>query len=167
MKKVNYYLIIPVISLVMLACNSKNQPPNAEAMTGSTEFDMQKATAFIDSINAAFSAEVKRGDSVALAAHYSPDAELMLSNSESIKGKDILSAWGSMIRMGVKDFRFTTTDITGNAGLLVETGTYEMNGANNTLIDKGKYVVVWKQENGEWKLYRDIGNTSLPAVTAK
>jgi len=31
------------------------------------------------------------------------------------------------------------------------------------LMDKGKYVVVWEKRNSEWKLYRDIGSTSMPA----
>ena len=30
------------------------------------------------------------------------------------------------------------------------------------MLDKGKYVVVWENENGSWKIYRDIFNTSMP-----
>jgi ketosteroid isomerase-like protein len=128
-----------------------------------TAIDKQSAKSFIDSINAKFSEEIKRGDSVALAAHYSADAELLFANSEPIKGKDILSAWAGLINMGVKEMNFTTTDITVNADLLAETGKYEILGDKNALIDRGKYLVVWKKENGEWKLFRDMGNTSLPA----
>jgi hypothetical protein len=35
------------------------------------------------------------------------------------------------------------------------------------VIDKGKYVEIWKKENGEWKIYADIWNTSLPPAPAK
>ncbi len=84
-----------------------------------------------------------------------------------MKGTDVLPVWGSMIRMGVKHFTFQTTDITLGGNLLVETGTYEMKAEDQSLIDRGKYVVVWKNKNGEWKLFRDIGNTSLPAPAAK
>ena len=129
-----------------------------------TSFDMQKAKSFIDSVNTRFSQQLRDGDSLALASNYWPDAELLLSNSEPIKGKDIMSAWGATIRMGINDMTFTTTDITGDANFLIETGSYEMRDGSKTLIDRGKYVVVWKQKNGEWKLYRDIGNTSLPPV---
>lgn len=167
MRKTRFYLMVAAISLGMLACNTGNKEETIDTSSGSTAFDMQKARSAIDSINAKFSDELKKGDSAALASHYSTDAMLMLSNSEPIKGKDILSAWGGMIRMGVKDLVLNTTDITGNADLLVETGTYEMKGENNTVIDKGKYVVAWKYENGEWKLYRDIANTNLPAAVSK
>jgi ketosteroid isomerase-like protein len=55
----------------------------------------------------------------------------------------------------------------GNAELLVETGQYEIYGDKSQLIDKGKYVVIWKNENCEWKIYRDIYNTSSPAKASK
>jgi ketosteroid isomerase-like protein len=29
-------------------------------------------------------------------------------------------------------------------------------------LDKGKYIVIWKQEDGQWKLHRDIFNSSMP-----
>ena len=152
--------VIPVIILCLQACNSAN---TKEAETKpDTAVDKQKAKEFIDSINAKFSEEIKKGDSVALATHYSSDAELVFGNYEPAKGKDILSAWGSTINSGVKDAKFITTDITVNAGLLVETGIYEMFGDKSSLLARGDYVVVWKKENGEWKLFRDIGNMRTP-----
>jgi len=59
---------------------------------------------------------------------------------------------------------FATTDITGTQTFIIETGNYEMMNGNKSLIDRGKYVVVWGSRNGEWKLYRDIGSTSMPAA---
>jgi hypothetical protein len=32
-----------------------------------------------------------------------------------------------------------------------------MKDEQNKVKDKGKYVVIWKKENGQWKEYRDIG----------
>jgi ketosteroid isomerase-like protein len=124
---------------------------------------LQKAKAFIDSANINFSQQLQDCDSVALASNYWPDAELLMSNSKPIKSKDIISASGATIRMGINDMTFTTTNITGDVNFIIETGNYEMRDGGESLIDRGKYVVVWKQINGEWKLYRDIGNTSLPA----
>ncbi len=158
-------MLISLISLGMLACNSGNV--TVDAKTTATTFDMQKAKTFIDSINIKFSEEVKRGDSVALAAHYSDDAEMLFAHEETIKGKGILAAWGGMTRMGIKEMSFVTTDITGSGDLIVETGTYEMKVENNVSVDKGKYVVVWKLVNDEWKLFRDIGNTSMSETAAK
>ena len=164
MRKAFFYLIITVF---MMACNADSNEETADTKSDSTAFDLQKARSFIESENAKFSEEMKRGDSTALGSHYASDGWLMFSNSEPMKGKDIVSTWGSVIRMGVKDIKLTTVDLTGNAELLAETGTYEMFGENNANIDKGKYVVVWKPENGTWKIYRDIGNTNLPPPAVK
>jgi ketosteroid isomerase-like protein len=146
----------------LYSCYTGPEEPHSQDISDSPAFDKQKATKFIDSVNKKFTEYIRKGDSVSLAGLYHSDAELLFSNSEPISGQSILNAWGSIIRMGVKEFTFKTTDITGGGDLLVETGSYEMKTAENTLLDKGKYVVVWKQENGQWKLYRDIGNTSLP-----
>ena len=70
-------------------------------------------------------------------------------------------------RMGVKDLKLTTDEVSGNEEQLAETGKYEIYDAENKLLDKGKYVVVWKLVNGSWKMYRDIWNTSMPAAPAK
>jgi len=134
-----------------------------DTVATATAFDLGKARTWIESDNAKFVEEVKKGDSNALAAHYGSDAMAMFDNSEPFKGAAIASAWGSAaIKMGMKDIKVTTVDVVGNADLLAETGMYEMYGAGNKLLDKGKYVVVWKPENGGWKIYRDIGNSNMP-----
>jgi hypothetical protein len=69
--------------------------------------------------------------------------------------------------MGVKDLKLSTEDISGNAKQVVETGRYEIYGDKNKFLEKGKYVVVWKFENGTWKMYRDIWNSSMPVEGAK
>jgi ketosteroid isomerase-like protein len=157
--------IISATSILYLpSCNSDNtKQPTNQAVEQPT-FDMQRAKSFIDSINAKFSEQFAAGDSVALASHYWPDAELLLDNSEPVKGNDILNAWGAAVRSGMKEISFVTTDITGDSLFIIETGNYEMKDAKKSLLDKGKYVVVWQNRNGEWKLYRDIGCTSMPAA---
>ena len=137
MKKIYFFLSASVISLCILSCNSGNSEKASDIKTPASSFDMQWAKSFIDSVNAKISEQFRAGDSAALASHYWPDAELLLSNSEAIKGKDILPAWGSMTRMGIKDFTFSTTDIEGDTEFLIETGNYEMKDEKNTLIDKG------------------------------
>ncbi|WP_207513786.1 YybH family protein [Longitalea luteola] len=164
----NYcFLLLAAGNLFITACenaateNAANNANNANRHTAAA-FDLSKARAAIESDNAKFMEEAKRGDSNALAAHYTTDGWLMFNNAEPFKGKDIVSAWGGVIRMGMKDLKITTQDVIGSAEVLAETGTYEMIGANNKTLDKGKYVVVWKPENGTWKIYRDIGNSSMP-----
>jgi ketosteroid isomerase-like protein len=154
-------LTASVSSLYLISCSS-NTSAETTAKTETATLDIQKAKSFIDSINMKFSEQFAAGDSAALASHYWQDAELLLDNSEPVKGNDIVNAWGAAIRAGIKEISFTTTDITGDSLFIIETGNYEMKDAKKSLLDKGKYVVVWQNRNGEWKLYRDIGSTSMP-----
>ena len=66
-----------------------------------------------------------------------------------------------MIRNSINDntrnLLFTTTAFTGDSVYMVDLGIYEERDDKNNLKNKGRYLVVWKQENGEWKIYRDMG----------
>ena len=163
MTKTYLFIAASLIGFYVSSCNSTNSEKSPNPNTEIPALDKQWAKSFIDSVNKKFSEQIESGDSSALASHYWPDAELLLDNSEVVKGKDILNAWGAVIRMGIKGMAFSTTDIAGSPTLIIETGNYEMKDGKKLLIDRGKYVVVWEKRNGEWKLYRDIGCTSMPA----
>jgi ketosteroid isomerase-like protein len=163
MLKLTLLLTIAFTGFTLLSCNSNNSEQTDNQKNEGPGLDKQSAKAFIDSINTKFSEQLAAGDSTALASHYWPDAELLLDNSEAVKGNDIVNAWGAAIRGGMKEVSFTTTDITGSSTFIIETGAYEIKDGKKNLVDKGKYVVVWEKRNGEWKLYRDIGSTSMPA----
>jgi ketosteroid isomerase-like protein len=165
MKKLYFILPFILIGLCILSCNSDKDNNSKNA---ATSFDIQKAKTFIDSINTKWVEQLKSGDSATLASHYSPDAKILLSGAEPVSGPGILSLWGSIIRGGMTDWKFITTDFEGNSDYLIETGTYEINDVNKKLADKGNYVVIWKkQPGGDWKLYRDVGVSSMPAAPAK
>jgi len=168
MKKVFTQLTVAAALLFMAACNTApTDSKTAETKDTKTSFDPAAAKSSIEAENVKFLEAFKKGDSVAIASYYTDDAWVMPPNSEPVKGADIAALWGSFIRMGVKDFKLITNDVSGDETQLAETGYYELYGADNKLMDKGKYVVVWKAVNGGWKLYRDIFNTSMPAAPAK
>lgn len=153
-------------AILFAACNNPSATDNANASKDSVSNDDESVKAEIRNSASRFEEEVRRGDSTAMAAHYSSDAIVMPSNSDPVKGNDILNFWGSVIRMGVKDLKLNITDIYGDGDVYSETGTLELFGADNKSLDKGKYVVVWKKENGNWKMYRDIWNSNSPASGA-
>lgn len=43
----------------------------------------------------------------------------------------------------------------------IEVGQYTLSGGGQ-VMDRGTYLVTWKREDGQWKLHRDIWNTSVP-----
>jgi ketosteroid isomerase-like protein len=144
-----------LIAVILISIGCQQQTTDTKPV--SEEFNMQEAKSFIDSINTKFSEQIKNGDSMALASHYATDAAILLPKSEPIKGRDILSAWGSMLRAGAEETTFQTIDLIGSNDFLIETGYISTKGSDNSIY-KSKYLVVWKKQNGEWKLYRDMIN---------
>jgi ketosteroid isomerase-like protein len=107
-----------------------------------------------------------KGDSVAMAAAYSTDGSVMLDNMPSVKGKDQLATvWGGYFRAGLSKIDLTTLEVWGDENYITEEGVFEIKTKDDVQIDKGKYIVLWKKEDGKWKLHRDLSNSDLPLAT--
>ena len=167
MKKSSLFTITLMLAIFFVACNGTVTPDNKMAAKDSTGNDPESVKTYIKNQGSAFGEEMRKGDSTALAAHYCSDAIVMPPNSEVVKGNDVVHVWGGAIRMGVKEFKLNTTDISGDGNLYAETGSYEMLGAGNKSLDKGKYLTLWKKDNGNWKIYRDIWNSNAPMTASK
>lgn len=90
----------------------------------------------------------------------------MLNNMPSMQGKDKLTTvWGSSIRAGVSKIELSTTEVWGDENYITEEGLYVIKTKDDVQIDKDKYIVLWKKEDGKWKLHRDISNSDLPLAT--
>ncbi|MEJ2618559.1 MAG: DUF4440 domain-containing protein [Ignavibacteriaceae bacterium] len=151
----SYFLKGSFLIMIILFFGCQEQP-NKDINSISKTIDLQSVRSKIEDLDKQFSKDFYNGDSVALANYYASDAKF-----GSLKGKEILSAWGRMIRNSINDntrnLLFTTTAFTGDSVYMVELGIYEERDDRNKLKNKGRYLVVWKKENGEWKIYRDIG----------
>ena len=111
-----------------------------------------------------FETAISAKDPAALGAVYASDAILFPPNAEAIQGREGISAfWKGLMDAGMTaKIEPAETESDGNLG--VDTGKFRILGADGKQVDHGKYVVVWKKENGAWKIYRDIWNTSQPAA---
>ncbi len=70
--------------------------------------------------------------------------------------------FNAALGMGISNLNLNTEEVLGGPTVVSEVGNYELKIANGTVVDKGKFVVVWKMENGKWKMYRDIFNSDNP-----
>ena len=114
-----------------------------------------------------FGEALRRGDAAALAGLYTDDAMLLPPNSKKIYGmNEIKEYWDSAIQMGAKEVVLTPVHVFLMGYYACEIGKYNLMMEPQgfpTFEDKGKYLVIWKEEDGTWKLHIDIWNTSLPA----
>jgi ketosteroid isomerase-like protein len=154
--------IFSIVSCNNAATTNAGDKDSTNKMAEEKSFDLDKARTAIDEENRRFMDDFKRKDTVALAAHYTADGMVLAPNADPVKKDGLAALWGGLMRSGVTELKISPTDVAGNDEMLTETGTYELYGNNNQMIDKGKYVVVWKKENGSWKIFRDIFNTSQP-----
>ena len=73
---------------------------------------------------------------------------------------------GLLSQLATANVKLTTQDLTVSGDLAVETGRYAWAltpKAGKTMLDSGKYVVVWKKQvDGSWKMYRDVSNHDAP-----
>ena len=118
----------------------------------------------ISATNKAFMEAFGKGDAVGVANLYTKAGSVLPPNSEVIGGIEAIRGfWQGAMDMEIKGAKLETVDLEVYSGAAWETGNYTLTGAKGEVMDRGKYIVVWKDEGGKWKLHRDIWNSSLPA----
>lgn len=109
---------------------------------------------------------IRQGNAAGFAKHYTEDALVMFQHTPTVTGRDaILGFWQGVVDMGATDASLETEDLLDFGDTLVERGRYTLTVRSNEgeAVDEGKYIVVWRRQNGTWKLYWDIFNSDLPA----
>ena len=95
---------------------------------------------------------------------YTADAVIYPPGGQAVSGSSAIgSFWQGAYESGVKQAKLETAEANQAGSQVIEVGTYTLYGDNDTQLDNGKYMVIWKQEGGTWKLYQDIWNTSVSA----
>jgi ketosteroid isomerase-like protein len=117
----------------------------------------------LDRTNRIFEQEVAANRNIdALDRVYTADARIVPPEQDIVSGREgIKSYWRSLFEQaGIRSIRLETVDvqIAGDVAIEIGRGKLEVTKPAPATLD-GKYVVVWKQEAGEWKWHIDIWNT--------
>jgi len=111
-----------------------------------------------------FMAIFSQGDAAGIAALYTENGQFLPPNSDFASGRQAIQAtFQAIMDMGVKAIKLETIEVEGYGDTASEVGRYTLEDESGQVMDKGKFVVIWKQEAGQWKLHRDIINSSMPA----
>jgi len=130
-------------------------------MTQSTSTEVRGAIA---AANENFMAALKRGDAAGMAALYTENGQVMPPNGDFVTGRQAVQMfWQALMNMGIKEAKMEIIEVEGHGDTAIEVSTFTLQGEGGQVLDKGKYIVIWKQEEGQWKLHRDIFNSSMPA----
>jgi len=115
----------------------------------------------IETNNKTFVAAFKRGDAAAMAGLYTVEGQLLPANSDFVRGTAAIRAfWQGVMNLGLKDASLETIEVEAHGDTAIEVGRYTLIAAGGAVADSGKYIVIWKNDKGTWKLHRDIWTTS-------
>ncbi len=140
-------LLIPPL-LILTSCDRQ--------MNDGAKFKIETAKSEIEMRLRDYEKALGNGDAIALGNMYTVDAEIFHHGSPSTIGReDIIKTFERMILDSITNSGFTTTGLWGNHELLVEEGTGFFAHSTGKWKSSGKYLLVWKMVDGEWKIFRD------------
>jgi uncharacterized protein (TIGR02246 family) len=145
----------------------------AAVMVGSTgcggepTVDLQTEEETIRALDRQWQAAVEEKDVQAAAAFFAPDGIAMPANGPMIVGREGIEMWFSEwlpVEEITNVFEPEVIEVAGSGDLAYDRGTYRfvMETPEGRIEDVGKYVVVWKKIDGEWRAVLDISNSDLP-----
>lgn len=151
------YSIIIFVSLALLISCS-NVETATEKQNG---FDITAVKNHILNMNQSYSKRFTTSDTAYYAERYCIDAVVYCPGLPAIKGRDSINAFfyanGANKEATIE---LPVGNIYGNEELVVEEGTYNFPDGKGGSMDNGKFMALWKQENGQWKLFREIWNSN-------
>ncbi len=115
-----------------------------------------------------WSARAGRGDVSWIANLHAQDARTLPPNAEPVVGReairgfwrDLASTEGLSLSWQPEGAR-----VSDGAGMAYSWGGYRMRTPDG-VEDRGKYLVVWIRQAGDWKVAADMFNSNLPAAQA-
>jgi ketosteroid isomerase-like protein len=159
--KYSFLKLLGIVVITILFSSCANEAAKTE--TSASSFSLDSAKAAIAASNKVFGESFATGDSTAFANCYASDACINVTNMPRMCGTQAITAFfNGGHKMGITNVTLTTEEVMGGKDAVVEVGKYEMFMGNKVSAEKGKFIVVWKEENGKWKMYRDIWNSDAP-----
>jgi ketosteroid isomerase-like protein len=148
-------LLIAAATALLPGCEYAEKKHAPEAVAVNTTADEQAIRGNIDR----WLELVRSKDAAAIAQFYSEDGAVMPPNMPLAQGREAIQrTWQAMLQ-GPGDLTFQTEQLvfSSSGDMALDRGTYRFGD------DVGKYVVVWRKIDGDWKAAADIFNSDKPA----
>lgn len=153
-------IFLALLAAYIVSCNST---PDSNALASSASFNLDSVKAHITEMNKTYGQRFKTNDVAFYKERYCKDAAVYSPNVPAVVGIDsIISFFYGGGNNTDAIIELPPNNIYGNADLVVEDGTYSFPDGKGGNVDKGKFIALWKKEDGKWKLFREIWNTDLP-----
>ncbi len=109
-----------------------------------------------------FSKYVMASNYKLIEASYTKDAKIFPNNSEILTGDDILKYWTLPEGVSISYHKIFQEEVTVTGDTAYDYGYYEgiTKSEQGEQSWRGKYVIVWKKVDNDWKMYLDIWNSA-------
>ena len=119
----------------------------------------------IRQVHAHYMNACNRQDAEAVARLYTEGARMLPPNRNILQGRAAVSDfWREVFDGGIKKVELEAVELEAGTDIAYEVGQYtlwiEPAGVNGVMTVRGKYVVIWKKQRGQWYLDVDIWNSS-------
>jgi ketosteroid isomerase-like protein len=146
---------------ILTSCNNSGNSKIKENKEIKTVFNLEKEQKELQKTIIGFKSALAKKDAKAAANYYTVDAVFMPNNAPIITGRDnIEKALAGFIEGGFTELNVESTWLEGCGEYLLDTEKWTLSNGEITLI--GKSLVIWKKEDGIWKMYKDMINTDTP-----
>ena len=150
MKRVLTMALAASVCLGASACGGKQE---AEFGTADQQAIRQVTTALETSFNAK--------DVDKILSLYTDNSTFMPPNKPLLRGRGPFKGfYDGLLNGGAKDLKITPTDVAGHGPLAYESGSYSM--TNGTVADRGKYLFIFRNIVGSWKIEYTSWSSDLP-----
>lgn len=108
-----------------------------------------------------FSHAYQQHDIATIITLYHPQASLLPAHRPPVEGRQAIEHfWHGFRQLAIETMRLTSVTISSGDTIAHEDGHYQLQLTDGTVIDRGKYLIVWHKWNGEWLIYRQMWTTS-------
>ena len=126
------------------------------------QWGIYNASLELKSSNKKFMEYIDKQDAGSLSKLYTKDALVMAPTGPPVHGNLAIKAfWQAAMDKGLSKAELQTMDLEGDKEQLNEIGKYTLYDKDNNILDIGKYLIIWKKENGKWLMSNDMFNTNM------
>jgi ketosteroid isomerase-like protein len=160
MERPSPFVLLSIVASFTLGCTERQVPATPSANETNEAFDLAAMRSLITEKNARFTEAHITGDSAVLIDYFTPDARVLGPNAEAVVGQASIAELNAQyVGYGIKEFTEVTTNFYGDENYLIDEGTYFMRYGED-VVEEGKYLNVWKQVDGEWRVCANMWNTN-------
>lgn len=141
--------VVLALGLSLAACSGPTEPAFGKADTDA----IRKTTADL-------AAGINEKNVDGILALYTDNSVFMPPNAPLLRGREPLKSFYSDLTSRVSDIKMEPGDIAGHGPIAYESGSYTM--TVGTGRDRGKYLIVFRNMGGNWRMEYTSWSSDLP-----